>query len=166
MAGVAPRYEIYAGGDPAGFVVAQNITRRHLNESQRALVAARLTNLQVGERADYRRANLRTLSPVSQPDAADKLNVSRRSVQAAKAVLEKADPAAASPSSRPPRRMRAVQNIELPSRSNATLHPCRPTTSSRSHDRVKRELKRAASSSAYRRRPGDAEWPSGRYPVI
>jgi hypothetical protein len=33
QAGVAPKYEAYAGGDPTGFVVSQNVARRHLNES-------------------------------------------------------------------------------------------------------------------------------------
>ena len=42
--GVAERFRPYAGecGSPLAFVVARNLHRRHLSESQRALVAARL----------------------------------------------------------------------------------------------------------------------------
>jgi hypothetical protein len=42
MAGVQPAFTEYAGGDPAAFVVSRNLCRRHLNESQRAIIAARL----------------------------------------------------------------------------------------------------------------------------
>ena len=41
-AGVAPSYEIYAGPDPLGFILSQNVARRHLDGSQRAMIAARL----------------------------------------------------------------------------------------------------------------------------
>jgi hypothetical protein len=76
-AGVAPRYETYAGGDPAGFVVSQNVARRHLNESQRALVAARLANLPHG---GDRRSDQAAILPleISQTDAARMLNVGPR----------------------------------------------------------------------------------------
>ena len=45
--GVAARFRPYAGecGSPLAFVVARNLYRRHLTESQRALVAARLKPL-------------------------------------------------------------------------------------------------------------------------
>jgi hypothetical protein len=44
---VAPRFRPYAGecGSPLAFVVSKNLHRRHLTESQRALVAARLKPL-------------------------------------------------------------------------------------------------------------------------
>jgi hypothetical protein len=45
--GVTARFRDYAGecGSPLAFVVARNLHRRHLTESQRALVAARLKPL-------------------------------------------------------------------------------------------------------------------------
>jgi N6-adenosine-specific RNA methylase IME4/ParB-like chromosome segregation protein Spo0J len=86
QANVPCRFETYDGDDPAAYVVSLNLRRRHLNESQRAMVAAKLANLQRGrpkENAPIGAFNL------SQNDVADRLNVSRRSVQRAAVVREK-----------------------------------------------------------------------------
>jgi ParB family chromosome partitioning protein len=85
--GVEPRFRQYEGGDPVGFVVSLNLKRRHLNESQRAMVAASLANLETGRPS----ANAQ-ICAVSQGDAAHMLQVSRRSVQAA-AKVEREAPA-------------------------------------------------------------------------
>lgn len=79
----------YQGDDATlvAFVLSLNLHRRHLNESQRAMVAARVANLKHGQRAD-RAANL----PVSQAEAAAMLNVSERSVRSAEAVREQGVP--------------------------------------------------------------------------
>ena len=45
QAGVAPRFTDYTGDDPVGFVVSANLKRRHLNESQRAMVGATIKPL-------------------------------------------------------------------------------------------------------------------------
>lgn len=92
----------YEGDDPLAFVVSLNLLRRHLNESQRAAAAARLANLKVGKPA-VNSANLRNndqadfLPPlpsqptqVTQADAAKMLNVSERSVTAARKVIDTA----------------------------------------------------------------------------
>ncbi|ARJ65140.1 hypothetical protein WV31_05435 [Magnetospirillum sp. ME-1] len=68
----------------------QQVARRHLTESQRAAIAAKLANMQQGARTDLEpSANLQS---TSRADAAAMLNVSERSVNAAKKV-QKADPA-------------------------------------------------------------------------
>lgn len=58
--------------------MSENINRRHLNESQRALVAAKIANLEHGQRATG--ADLR-ISPITQDRAAAMLNVGKRSVR-------------------------------------------------------------------------------------
>lgn len=86
LAGVECRFEEYQGDAPVAFVISENIARRHLDESQRSMCAARLANLKDGQRADYAGASID--APVTQPQAAKLLNVSRPSVQRAKTVLE------------------------------------------------------------------------------
>src|SRR5262245_46086729 len=51
-AGVEPRYVEFEGKDPAAFVFSQNLARRHLGPSERAMVAARMANLKWGQRSD------------------------------------------------------------------------------------------------------------------
>lgn len=93
-AGIPPDYREYQGDDPIGFVISLNLRRRHLDESQRGMVAARLANLGWGQRAD-RAANWQLLpgipapaTPITQADAAALLNVGERSVSRAREVLD------------------------------------------------------------------------------
>jgi len=89
--GIEPETREYTGDDPLGFVVSLNLKRRHLSESQRAMVAARVANLKQG-RPD-KSANWLVSSPaVSQPEAAKMLNVSERSVQHAAKIERDAIP--------------------------------------------------------------------------
>jgi ParB-like chromosome segregation protein Spo0J len=48
LAGVDCPMREYTGNDPVSFVVSLNLKRRHLDASQRALVAAKLANLPHG----------------------------------------------------------------------------------------------------------------------
>lgn len=89
-AGVDARMEMFHGPDPLAFVISKNLKRRHLNESQRAMVAARLANMRQGERTDLEPSA--KSRKVDQASAATRLNVSPRLVQSAKAVQEKATP--------------------------------------------------------------------------
>jgi hypothetical protein len=72
----------YTGDDPIGFVLAANLHRRHLNESQRAMVAARVANINLGENQHNSKGKM------SIARAAKALNVSSKSVDNAKAVLK------------------------------------------------------------------------------
>lgn len=79
---IVPTTVEYEGEDPVGFVLGKNLARRHLDESQRAMIGARLANLPDGVQAASIDA------PVTQPDAAERVNASRESVQRARKVLE------------------------------------------------------------------------------
>jgi ParB-like chromosome segregation protein Spo0J len=81
-AGVEPRYVEFEGKDPAAFVFSQNLARRHLGPSERAMVAARMVNLKWGQRAD------RVEGSIDLSTAAKLVNVSEPSVKRAKVVLE------------------------------------------------------------------------------
>lgn len=80
--GVSPDLEYLNGQDPVAFVLSMNVHRRHLNESQRAIVAARIATMKRGRPND--KAPIGALNE----DAASKaLNVGERTVQRAKVVL-------------------------------------------------------------------------------
>ena len=80
-----PRVE-YTGSDPLGFVLAKNLSRRHLSESQRGMVAAKLAKLPAHRPTENNSANLRT------SDAATLLNVSARTVETARQVVNEGAP--------------------------------------------------------------------------
>lgn len=91
--GVKPEFREYAGNDPAAFVVSLNLKRRHLNESQRAMVAAKLANVtksdagRMGADIAHGLANANLHLPkTTSTEAADLLNVSPRTVATAKKV--------------------------------------------------------------------------------
>lgn len=78
-----PRVE-FDGEDPTAFVVAKNLVRRHLTESQRAMVAAKLAKLPIG--ANQHSSGL----PIGR--ASEMLNVGERTVARAKEVQENGAP--------------------------------------------------------------------------
>jgi len=87
QAGVEPQFVVMPDGtDLNGLVISLNLRRRHLDESQRAMVAARLANLPLGSNQHAQ------ICAPSQDSAAEMLNVSRRTVQHARAVLEHGAP--------------------------------------------------------------------------
>jgi ParB-like chromosome segregation protein Spo0J len=94
-AGIEPRFEQWTprheGDRPLAFVLSRNLVRRHLDESQRSMVAARAANLGAGMRGDYVTAASKEAA-VSQTEAAARLQVSRSSVQRARRVITEGTP--------------------------------------------------------------------------
>jgi N6-adenosine-specific RNA methylase IME4/ParB-like chromosome segregation protein Spo0J len=86
--GVDPTRDYYRGAgltqDLISYVLAANLRRRHLDDSQRAAIAAKLANMEEG-----RPDKTAPIGAVSQPQAAEHLNVSRRSIQRAAVVYQK-----------------------------------------------------------------------------
>jgi len=86
-AGKEPTFAAYTGDDPVAYVVSLNLRRRHLDESQRAMVAAKL--------ATFGHGGDRSKSPIgdlTQAKAADLLNVGKRSVERAAEVRDHGAP--------------------------------------------------------------------------
>ncbi len=83
MAGVAPRFQTYAGNDPLGDVVSWNLKRRHLTVSQQAVVGAEAANIRHGEIGgghDRQNCKSASLVLVTQAEAAKMVGVSERLV--------------------------------------------------------------------------------------
>ena len=72
------------------FIVSLNLHRRHLNESQRAMVAAKLADMQEGR---PRKDETRPIGLVSSDSASVLLNISKKSIGRAAHVLRNAAPA-------------------------------------------------------------------------
>lgn len=99
-AGVEPIFhdvinELESGDDDeiVRYVISTNLHRRHLDATQRAVVADKLATMSRGRPAENAQvcAFTEPSAPImTQADAADALNVSRRSVQKVRAIREKA----------------------------------------------------------------------------
>ncbi|MBK9442413.1 MAG: ParB N-terminal domain-containing protein [Comamonadaceae bacterium] len=86
QAGIEPQFVVVPDGtDLNALVISLNLRRRHLSESQRAIVAARLETRELGR--PHKDANLHDLS-ISRAHASELLNVSVRSVANAAKVLQ------------------------------------------------------------------------------
>ena len=98
--GMAYPVREFDGDDPLAFVISANLVRRHLSESQRASIAARLETMERGRPAAGKDANWQVLSlseqarstptPISRSAAARMMNVGERSVARAKQVQDDA----------------------------------------------------------------------------
>jgi DNA methylase len=89
--GIDATTRVYEGDDPLSFVISSNLLRRHLDESQRAMVAARIAKLRDGQRADYAATEI-SAPVITQGQAAGILSVSPDSIQFARKVQERAIP--------------------------------------------------------------------------
>ena len=85
--GIEPRLmEWHNTMSPEAYVVSKNLHRRHLNESQRAMVAAKMANVQHGQ-------NQHTVEDLQiWSSAAEMLNIGERLVYSAKTVLRDGTP--------------------------------------------------------------------------
>jgi len=83
-AGVEPTFAPFRGGDPVAFVISANLRRRHLDESQRAMVAAKLATLRIGDNQHSEGL------PIGR--GSELLSVGERSVARAREVLERGAP--------------------------------------------------------------------------
>ena len=132
--GVKPQYREYTGDNPLSFVISLNMKRRHLNESQRAVIAARLANMTRGnphgwDAVNSKSANLqnREDGKISQSTAAELLNVSPRLVATVKAVEREAP--------------ELVEKIE---RGEMTAHEAEKTVRQMQRERQRAEMAAAA----------------------
>lgn len=83
--GIDPDFTVLSQDiDPVAWVLSHNLHRRHLTTAQRAMVAEKLATLLHGEKKSDRSIDL------SQAEAAEKLNVSPKSVQRARKVRNRA----------------------------------------------------------------------------
>ncbi len=94
--GITPEYETFDGDDPLAFVISKNLHRRHLNETQRAVVASKLANMNRGgdrpskNDSTFESANLHNRNSFSQSEAAKQLNISPRLIASVKEIERKA----------------------------------------------------------------------------
>jgi len=95
-AGIEPTFSTHAG-DPWIFVISANLHRRHLTDTQRAVVAGKIASRGPGERERDSNASPEAFEhpAPAQKEAADLLKVSRSAVQRARSVLQRGTPAMA-----------------------------------------------------------------------
>jgi len=76
--------------DPVQYVLSHNLHRRHLTETQRSMVAAKLATLRRGEFGNGRAKVDASIEASTVTEAAELLNVSPMNVKHAKEVIDKA----------------------------------------------------------------------------
>ncbi len=76
--GIEPAFEEWKNGNntPLSYVISKNLHRRHLNETQRGVVADTIATMKQGARTD-----IASIDAMSQFEAAKAMNVSRATVQ-------------------------------------------------------------------------------------
>lgn len=91
-AGVEPSFEVFEGDDPVAYVISANLRRRHMDESQRSVVGAKLATIRVGDNQHKTAEGSPIGEAITQAKAAELLNVGKRSVERAREVIEKGAP--------------------------------------------------------------------------
>lgn len=100
--GIEPRFEEYTGDDPAGFVLSENVHRRHLSKGQAAIAAAKLKEYYAKEAKERMTAGINQHSPVqkfaqgekgkARDKAGEQFGVSGATVDDAEVVLKNGAP--------------------------------------------------------------------------
>lgn len=84
--GIKPKEEQYTGTKPLEYVISLNLKRRHLNESQRAMIAEKLTNTMHG--GDRSKSSIELL--VTDEKASKLMNISIAHIKRAREIERKA----------------------------------------------------------------------------
>lgn len=84
LAEVEPLTIDYEGSDPLGFVLSHNLHRRHLTNTQRAMVAAHVVDWENG----INQYTIGSAELLTQEKAAEKLSIAQRAIIAAKRIRE------------------------------------------------------------------------------
>lgn len=85
--GIRPVTKRYDGDDIVQYVVSHNLHRRHLNDSQRAVIAAKIASRRPGEHHQFDGGNVSSETfPPTRSEAAAMLNVSPMSITRARSV--------------------------------------------------------------------------------
>ena len=149
---IEPSYETWTGkaGEEVAYVVSANLHRRHLNESQRGMIAASIANMKVG---NPQLPHLRQLAQaVSQSEAAALLNVSRGTLQRAhrvrvdgtpelvQAVVEGRVSVTTAVRQLPLRPPKAEQEIAVPIVRKGAIRPIGQRSHGRPVDEIAREV--------------------------
>ena len=148
----------YTGPDPRRYVVSANVKRRHLNESQRALIAAQLATFTHG--GDRSKASIDALS---QKEAAQLLNVSEPSVERAVKVFKNGVPALAEAVKEGKLRVSAVEHFAKSNDQDKLIAECKgdvveavkklpksqPVAKQKSDDEIRKERKKAVDNFKY-----------------
>lgn len=100
VVGVAPRFEDFNGnGDPVAYIISKNIARRHLTQSQKAVAKAKLLelprgnpNLESSKNPTNPKRAQNALASETIAEAAEKIDVSPRTLKQAKQVLKEGTP--------------------------------------------------------------------------
>ncbi|TXH09376.1 MAG: hypothetical protein E6R03_16910 [Hyphomicrobiaceae bacterium] len=88
-----PKLIEYDGNDPLAFVLSKNLKRRHLSESQRAMIAASLAKIEHGHNRYENKSKVDVGIPTStQAKAAKAMNVSRDSVIQTRKIQDEGTP--------------------------------------------------------------------------
>jgi N6-adenosine-specific RNA methylase IME4 len=148
------------GASVVEYVVSLNLHRRHLNESQRAMVAAKIANMERGgDRRSDQTANWQFDNGVSRADAAAAIKTSERSVNRAALVLREAEPETVA----------AVESGKLPVSTAASIANAEPDFQRTVVDKVNAGMKPQEAirqTKAEQAAERSVSAPSGKYRVL